>query len=39
MMGLFGSVIGLMVVGTVAKHGMKATENLFKFPKKCTGKC
>lgn len=38
-MGLFGSVIGLMVVGAVAKHGMKATENMFKIPGKCKGKC
>jgi hypothetical protein len=30
---LFGGIIGLMVVGTVAKQGMKITENMFKIPK------
>jgi hypothetical protein len=31
-LNLFSSVIGLMVVGTVAKQGMKMTESMFKMP-------
>jgi hypothetical protein len=38
-LGLLGSVFGLMIVGQVAKQGMKTTETLFKMPGKCIGKC
>jgi len=39
MLGLFGSVFGLMIVGQVAKVGLKTTENIFKVPSKCKGNC
>lgn len=39
MIGMITNVFGLMMVGAVAKVGMKTTETLFKVPGKCTGKC